>query len=274
MTSPTPTGCSSAAVRATPPKLENAAALEHHEELLLVGVAVSRRALPRRRQDDVVQAGGHGAGGLPGAAGATIEDGGHVGKRDDVRWALGSRQQALGRTGGCLTGEGRIALAEHDPTREGPGYAGTGKRRERGISALTEDEHIKPRGTGAQGVRAALGSVHDAIAGRDGIGLSVLPQKPFAGEDEEDLLIGAMLVSGRGEVLRGHLDAAETHGTRADLASEITPDPLDVADGELARGTLIQIGNPHSRARLSAGGRAPAEISRGSWPWRRRTPGR
>ena len=59
-----------------------------------------------------------------------------------------------------------------------------------------EDEHIEPACPCAQGVRATLGPVHDAVAARDRPGLSFLPQQPLAGEHEEDLLVRAVLVRG------------------------------------------------------------------------------
>ena len=58
---------------------------------------------------------------------------------------------------------------------------------------------------------------------RTSVGRAVLPEQPAAREREEDLLVGAVFVGGRGEVPRGHLDAPQAHRARvADLAPEVT----------------------------------------------------
>jgi hypothetical protein len=75
--------------------------------------------------------------------------------------------------------------------------------------------------------------VHDAVAAAHLVGPAVLPEQPAAGEREEDLLVGAVFVCGRGEVPRGHLDAPQAHRARADLAPQVTPHPLDVTERKL-----------------------------------------
>ena len=74
-----------------------------------------------------------------------------------------------------------------------------------------------------QGVRAALGAMHNAVALRDLPRLAFLPQQPLAGENEEDLLVGAVLVRGRREVSLRHLDPPQPHRARARFAPRIAP---------------------------------------------------
>jgi hypothetical protein len=55
-----------------------------------------------------------------------------------------------------------------------------------------------------------------------------------------------------GEVLRDDLDPVHTDRARAGLASEIAPHPMDVADSELTRGTVLEVCDLHRAGTLSA----------------------
>jgi hypothetical protein len=174
-----------------------------------------------------------------------------------VTGTLGLRRRALRRTGRRLPRERRLVPAELQPARERPRHARAWKSRQRAVEPLAEHEHVEPARTGAQRVRAAFRPVHDHVPRGHLVGLGFLPQQALACEHEEDLLIGAVLVRGRGEAPLGDLDAAQADRARAQRATEVTPDTLDVADGELAGPTLAEVDARHRSATVSIGTAQP-----------------
>ena len=115
----------------------------------------------RGGEHHVVEARRHRAGGLAGAARATIEDRRHVVERDHVAAGARPRRRTLGCAGGRLARERGVAVAELHPTRERPCHAGARERRERGVAPLSEHEHVETAGARAERVRTAFGPMHD-----------------------------------------------------------------------------------------------------------------
>src|SRR5206468_2598660 len=75
------------------------------------------------------------------------------------------------------------------------------RARENGVSlrpALAVGEDVEALRAGAKSVGMLLREVDENVAPTDLVGLAILPRDPGAAEDEEDLLLGALGMRGRG----------------------------------------------------------------------------
>src|SRR5436190_4722897 len=201
------------------PELERALAVEDDEDLLLRRVAVRRSALLVRRQRDPVQPGPA----RPGVPSRMLHHAAVVALELVEVHDRARARTRLGPLEVLLAVERMLALPGLGPRREEPVAAGLRQVAAAGPVPLAEREHLEAAVTGAEGMRLAPRRVHEAVAGTHLVGLAVLPREPRPGEDEEDLLVGAVDVRRRRDLAGAELDAVHADAARAGGAAEVAP---------------------------------------------------
>jgi hypothetical protein len=93
--------------------------------------------------------------------------------------------------------------------------------------------------------------MRDAVPGAHDVRLAVLPQHPLAAQHEEDLLVGAVIVRGGGEMPGSDLDAAQAYVAAARFTTEVVPDAFDVPDCELAAVPPVDVRRSHDGDAIS-----------------------
>ena len=236
---------------------DGSVALEHDEQLLLSGVAVAWIAAASRRERDLPEARCLRARSppevaRPDAAARPLEHLlGRVGERDDEartwRRSLGHRQRAAFLP--LLFERMTTCDGVRDPGGARPHHACARQVAELGVEPLPEREHVEPRGTRDDGVRAGSRQVDDRVTLADLERLAVHPADARAREHVEDLLLSTVLVRRR----RAHagLDAKppQPHAHRPGGRAEIAPGGTDLAEPARRRGDVIPVHDVRLRHR-------------------------
>jgi len=173
---------------------KSALALEHDEELFLGRVAVRWTGKHAGGDGDVAETGAtrtYGAAEI--ASNATDRllggaDSVNVPQSGEIAWTQQTRFPHFRSTLSGLEPEGVIDSSRFDPARAEPGNV---RARQGGggvIDVLRESKHIEPYGASLQRVRPHPARKDEAVRLRDVEVDPLLPEKPGAAEDKEDLL--------------------------------------------------------------------------------------
>src|SRR5262249_26110241 len=122
-----------------------------------------------------------------------------------------------------------IVVAAFHPRPADPHRARARQPADLGAVARPEDEILETFGPGDERVLGLVGAVDDTVERTDLVPLAVLPRQTRAGEDEEDLLGGAVRVRRRRQLPGRDPDAVDADALRARGVAEALPDGVHLA---------------------------------------------
>ena len=129
----------------------------------------------------------------------------------------------------------RMRGVERDPARPAPHHPGPGEVGDARVAAACERQQLEPGVPGQEGMRLAVGPVHDRVSRAHGAGAAALPAQPPAAENVEDLLLVSVDVHGHLPRARRHLIQAEADPPRPRGRAQPATGKSDVALGHLPR---------------------------------------